>query len=470
MASRAAPDTILASVVGEDDFDSWKDAARALAVAGVDPARVVWRVDGGDGDLFAGAVLADTDAPAFSVPKAFVALAQSAILHSDPERFALLYRLLVLVRAAPQVMQDSANPLLRRIEGLAKAVRRDIHKMRAFVRFRMIEDEGGEHFIAWFEPEHHIVRANAGFFVRRFANMRWSILTPELSIHWDGETLTEGPGGTRADAPLEDAAEAQWKAYYAAIFNPARLKISAMLREMPKKYWRNMPETALVPGLIAGARARETAMIESNAIRPETGDWTAVRTEAMRCQRCPLFGPATQTVFGEGPLDAPLMLVGEQPGDQEDLAGRPFVGPAGQVLDQALEAAGIERGRTYITNAVKHFKFEQRGKRRLHAKPNNGEVDACRWWIDKELQIVRPNLVVALGATAARSLTGRAMAIGKSRGRPHALPGGGAELWITVHPSYLLRLPDAADAEAERARFVDDLRMVRERLGVVAER
>jgi uracil-DNA glycosylase len=470
MAALAQTDTILATVAAEDDFDSWKDAARGLAAAGVDPAQVVWQVGGGGGDLFAAAAPPPATATQFSVPKAFVSLGQSAILNSDPERFALLYRLLVLVRAAPQVMQDSANPLLRRIEGLAKAVRRDIHKMRAFVRFRAITDQRGEHFIAWFEPEHHIVRANAGFFVRRFANMRWSILTPALSIHWDGETLTEGPPASRENAPSEDAAEAQWKAYYAAIFNPARLKVGAMLKEMPKKYWKNMPETALVPELIAGARARETAMIAAQTPAPPSEDWTAIRAEAMRCKRCPLFGPATQTVFGEGPVDAQLMLVGEQPGDQEDLAGHPFVGPAGQVLDQALQAAGINRSRIYVTNAVKHFKFEQRGKRRLHSKPNGSEIEACRWWIDRELEIVQPKLVLALGATAARSLIGETMAIGKSRGRPHALAGGKAELWITVHPSYLLRLPDAVDADAERARFVEDLRMVRERLAEIGER
>jgi len=191
--------------------------------------------------------------------------------------------------------------------------------------------------------------------------------------------------------------------------------------------------------------------------------WNALREEAMGCTRCHLFKHATQTVFGEGSVDAAMMLVGEQPGDQEDLAGRPFVGPAGRILDEALAAAGIDRAKTYVTNAVKHFKFEQRGKRRLHSKPDAGEIEACRWWIDQERDIVKPKVTVALGATAARSLFGKVMTIGKERGRVLELPGGGVAI-ITVHPSYLLRIRDADDVAQERARFVDDLKLARKAL------
>ena len=163
-----------------------------------------------------------------------------------------------------------SGPLLDRIEKMAKEVRRDAHKMHAFVRFREVpEGDGQTRFVSWFEPEHHIVRSEAGFFVRRFANMRWSILTPDLSVHWDGERLTEGPGATRRDAPDGDPVEEVWKAYYASIFNPARVKVKAMTKEMPKKYWRNMPETALIGELIAGAQAREAEMIERSAAMPK---------------------------------------------------------------------------------------------------------------------------------------------------------------------------------------------------------
>jgi DNA polymerase len=309
--------------------------------------------------------------------------------------------------------------------------------------------------------------------VRRFAAMDWSILTPDLSAHWTGGALEFGPGATKADAPDGDPVEEAWKTYYASIFNPARLKVAAMKKEMPVRYWKNMPETALVGELIAGARQRELDMIEASrgsAEAPGAGGniaaaWAALRDEARGCTRCELHRCGTQTVFGEGPLDARILFVGEQPGDQEDLAGRPFVGPAGILFDRALGDAGIDRGATYVTNAVKHFKFERRGKRRIHQKPDAGEIEACRWWLDQERALVAPPLLVALGATAARSLFGKAVTISSMRGRPHILAGGG-EGWVTVHPSFLLRVRD--DREAEYARFVDDLRVVRDRAEALA--
>jgi uracil-DNA glycosylase family protein len=183
--------------------------------------------------------------------------------------------------------------------------------------------------------------------------------------------------------------------------------------------------------------------------------------EARGCTRCGLYKSATQTVFGEGPALAALMLVGEQPGDQEDLTGRPFVGPAGKVLDTALEAADIDRADIYITNAVKHFKNEPRGKRRLHKKPDTSEIDACRWWLENEFEVIRPRVVVALGATASRAVMGRAMSINANRGRLMALPGE-AQALITVHPSYLLRLREERDKRREFDLLVKDLRLAAE--------
>jgi len=459
LATRQAIRTV--RLAAPDDFEGWREAARALALVGAAPSEVLWEVAGAETDLF-GAPAPAPPAPAglFSVPRAFVALAEQVICHRDPERFALLYAMLVKLRERPDALDDKADPLVHRLEGMARAVRRDIHKMHAFLRFREVETEEGPRFVAWFEPDHHVLRAAAPFFVQRFATMHWSILTPELSVHWDGETLAEGPGASRADAPDGDPVEAVWKTYYASIFNPARVKVGAMLREMPKKYWKNMPETALVPALLKGAQARESAMAAASAVK--VGDnvgksWDAVRAEAMHCTRCDLYKCATQTVFGEGPLDARIVFVGEQPGDQEDLAGKPFVGPAGQLFDRALADAGVPRERTYVTNAVKHFKFERRGKRRIHEKPNGGEIAACRWWIQQELALIRPPLVVALGATAARSLFGKVVTISALRGKGHKLPDGG-EAWVTVHPSFLLRVRD--DREAEYERFVEDLRRI----------
>jgi DNA polymerase len=188
--------------------------------------------------------------------------------------------------------------------------------------------------------------------------------------------------------------------------------------------------------------------------------WQAVRAEAKGCTRCDLYQCGSQTVFGEGPLDARIMFVGEQPGDQEDLAGRPFVGPAGQLLDRALGEAGVDRSDAYVTNAVKHFKFERRGKRRIHQKPDGPEIIACRWWLEQERMLIGPLVLVALGATAARSVFERVVTIGSMRGRPHPLADGG-EAWVTVHPSFLLRVRD--DREAQYAKFVADLRQIGER-------
>ena len=462
----------VAELASEIDFDGWRKAARAFRLAGVEPgeARFVVAGAGGTGSLF--------DTPSvhpgegrgarndeFSVPRAFVDIAQEVILHRSEDRFDLMYRLLWRLRNEPHLMKVVTDPHVADALERVRNVSRASHKMKAFVRFRVLEEAGVETFVAWFEPAHRVLEKTAPFFMRRFTTMRWSILTPDGSCFWDGETMSLGPPADAADAPTEDAVEEFWKTYYASIFNPARVKVGAMLKEMPRKYWKNMPETALVPDLLATAQKRESGMIEKARTMPGNNSeaaWQALREEALSCTRCHLYKHATQTVFGEGPLDASIMFVGEQPGDQEDLAGHPFVGPAGQLFDRALAEAGIDRAQTYVTNAVKHFKFEPRGKRRIHAKPDAGEIEACRWWIEQEQALLRPKVTVALGATAARSLFGKVMTISRERGRPLRLPSDGGDAWITVHPSYLLRLPDEAARSSEYARFVEDLRRIGE--------
>jgi uracil-DNA glycosylase len=191
---------------------------------------------------------------------------------------------------------------------------------------------------------------------------------------------------------------------------------------------------------------------------PVVTSLSALRAAENECRRCPLYRNATQAVPGQGPRRAPMMLVGEQPGDKEDLAGLPFVGPAGRILDGALAEAGIDRKQVFVTNAVKHFKHEMRGKRRLHKRPNAYEIDRCRWWQDLERAIVRPAVIVALGATAARSVLGRPTTIGNVRGQALSLENG-TTAFITVHPSALLRIKDEADKRRQYRSFVDDLRL-----------
>lgn len=457
------------------DFAEWRSAARGLLAGGVAPDEVSWRGSEEGASLFGDAVAA---APVgqLSLPRELVEIAERVICHRDPEVPARLYRLVWRALHDRHLLARTTDAEVAWLRGADKAIRRDVHKMHAFVRFRRLGEEAGrESFAAWFEPSHRILRLTAPFFQRRFTGMDWAIVTPDARAIWQDEVLRYGAGGTRDEVPDGDVIEDQWRTYYGAIFNPARVKIDAMRAEMPKKYWKNLPEARDIAPLLAGAEARVERMRAAavSLANPLTDKWrTRVPPELAldddvktlgelaravdRCTRCPLYCDATQGVAGEGPKSATIMLVGEQPGDQEDLQGRPFVGPAGQVLNEALEEAGLDRGRLFLTNAVKHFKFEPRGKRRLHQNPTAGEIDICRWWLDKERAFVQPELIVTLGASALRGVTGKSASIKSMRGDAHELDGG-ARLIATIHPSFLLRLPDRERAAEERKAFVADL-------------
>ncbi|MEN3792740.1 UdgX family uracil-DNA binding protein [Fulvimarina sp. MAC3] len=480
------------------DFEGWRSAARAAFSNRVRPEDLTFTVDGEGAGLFSDPLPPfDPSGPQPTVPKAFLDYARKLICHAHEDRFVFAYRLLWRLQAEKRLLEIASDADVIRASEMEKAVRRDAHKMKAFLRFREVEgEEGKKHYVAWFEPFHHIVEATAPFFVRRFTGMTWTILTPERTAHWDCTDLSYLPGASRDMAPSGDDMENLWLTYYASIFNPARLKVKAMQAEMPKKYWANMPETALVKPLVAGAEAAQRRMIETAPTLPsfrhekmserrelEMGRERAdepmfdlsgeapsrgsnlpksiedARRAAASCQACPLWEPATQTVFGKGPQNAPVIFVGEQPGDQEDIAGEPFVGPAGKVFDEALLAAGVDRSQAYVTNAVKHFKFTPRGKRRIHAKPNSGEIKACRWWLDIERELVKPKLIVALGATAAHAVLGKTITIRDTRSRLIDLTET-TRFLVTVHPSYILRLPDAAAQEREREAFQADMGLV----------
>lgn len=473
----------------EVDFDGWRKAARALRTEGAPPEALVWTVER---DLFeenapiAAATATTATTATFTAPAAFVSLAQQVVLNRSPDRFALLYRILWRLEREPRLIDNPADPDMARARDMAKAVSRAAHKMKAFVRFRLVEGAERETYAAWFEPAHRVTEATAPFFARRFSNMDWTILTPDVCVAWDGERLMISEGADPADAPSEDAQEELWRTYYASIFNPARLNPRQMRQEMPKRYWRNLPEAALIPGLIEAAHDRAAAMVTTPPRPPSDrvlkaaqrhardaafGAGAANSLEAVQagisvCRRCDLWRDATQAVMGEGLPDAPLMFVGEQPGDHEDLAGRPFVGPAGQLFDKALTEAGVPRERLYVTNAVKHFKHELRGKRRLHQTPTQGEVTACRWWLDAERRLVRPRVTVMLGANAAFSVLGRAARVAEPRGRPLRLSDQSQGL-VTYHPAYLLRLPDASAQAAAYRLFVEDLRRAGQLSGVI---
>jgi uracil-DNA glycosylase family protein len=317
-----------------------------------------------------------------------------------------------------------------RLHAMVKAVHREEHDMYANIRFReRPEAAGAPRFVAWFEPAHEVLPQVAQHFVSRMGRVSWMIATPDASVLWDGETLHNTGPLMRSAAELDDAGEAQWLTYYRSIFNPARLNA-------------------------AGARRATSIPIASDKAQPD-GEQPSTLEE---CRRCDLWRHATQAVGGAGPKRARIMLVGEQPGDQEDLAGAPFVGPAGQLLDSVLDEAGLDRRKVYMTNAVKHFKWEPRGKRRMHKTPAQREIEACSYWLDKELEQVRPEVIVALGSTALKAVLGTPnITLKETLGKP--IRHGGRWVVTVYHPSYVLRVPGAESKALARAAMVDGLKL-----------
>lgn len=451
-------------------FEDWRTEARRLLMAAVPPTEVVFRDDSEQQGLFdqpPALLAAESKATVATVPRQFLDAARIVSCHCDHERFSLLYRLLWRVsHGEPQLLEWDADDDVRRLRLLQKAVRRDEHKMHAFVRFREVTMPTGPQYIAWHQPDHRIVQLAAPFFARRFPEMDWTILTPYQSVSWDREQLTFGPGVGRRDAPPADVLEDLWRSYYGAIFNPARIKLKAMKKEMPVRHWATLPETELIPQLLADAPRRVQEMIErqegfartATDFFPSEPSWEQLRQAAMRCEACDLCRHATQTVFGEGSLTAKLVLVGEQPGDVEDIQGRPFVGPAGELLNSALKEAGIPREEIYLTNTVKHFKFEPSGTKRLHKKPGAREVAACRPWVEAEIRTIAPRVVVCLGGTAAQGLIRRDFKIETQRGTYLSTPYCNATM-ATYHPSACLRAVNPDHRNNIYAHLVDDLRL-----------
>jgi uracil-DNA glycosylase len=456
------------------DEEAFRRVARSCLSQGIAPDQLMFTTEG-SGSLFDEATPGSS--PAILMPRRFLTLLKEVICHSADDRFPLLYRLMWRIhRGERHLLDNAADAEVQRATRYARAVERDVYRMHAFVRFSERTIEHGPVYVAWYEPQHRVLRRAAPFFVDRFSNMDWLIATPIGTAAWHDKTLSFGPPATPPAEANDAVLDEIWTTFYRVTFNPARVRVKAMMAQMPKRHWQTMPETAHIPSLVR-ASSGQVKQMEARApdLPPRYAEaatshlltepavpsqpWEALRHAAKTCALCPLHTTATQTVFGEGPLDASVVFVGEQPGDQEDLQGRPFVGPAGQLFDRALAQAGIDRSNVYVTNAVKHFKFVPRGKRRIHQKPGNIEVISCRTWLRRELEIIKPKLVVALGGTAALSLAGRAVAVTKMRGAIQ--DWNGQHVLVTVHPSYLLRLPDAAAAEAETKRFVEDLRQIK---------
>lgn len=487
----------------EPTLDSWRSEARELLRGRVTPEKVLFQDGSQTGSLFGESLTSvaepsvhynPKDLTELRMPRAFLELAELVACNREPERWSLLYEAIYRINMGEKaLLRVATEPLVRRLEGLAKEVSRDRHKMKAFVRFRKVgedEESGREQFVAWFEPTHHIVELTSSFFAKRFASFDWSILTPERCAHWNGREITFSPGVEASVAPKDDELEDYWRTYYASIFNPARLKLKAMQSEMPKKYWKNLPEAPLIAELTSSAANRAIEMVEqgpnlerghvsakvpAGAQHPDSDQVGLSPVEALSrieelsleqvdeaataCRHCPLYEAATRTVFGEGPPNARIMLIGEQPGDQEDISGRPFVGPAGKLLDRALLAAGLRREELYLTNTVKHFKFKPQGKRRLHARASKEEIHHCKPWVLAEILKVQPKVVITLGATAAQALIAPEFELLRQRGlQKNALSHLARTVIATVHPSFLLRLKEPFERDREFALLVADLR------------
>ncbi len=451
-----------------ESFQQWREQARRLLADGIAPQQVHWTSETEQPSLFDSDDHDVTPSAAATVPQKFLDLARQVACHRDAGRWELLYRTVWrLTHGEPHLLKVSTDDDVLVLMRMQHAVTRDVHKMKAFVRFRKVIVGGEENFVAWHRPDHRIVRLAAPFFSRRFKAMNWSILTPDESVRWDQSELHYGAGVPVSAAPDEDALEELWKTYYASIFNPARVKVAMMKREMPVRHWATLPEAQLIPELLQQAPGRVDRMTANSEGFAETAahympaevNLSSLAAAAKSCRACDLCDRATQVVFGEGPVDAGIVLIGEQPGDREDIEGRPFVGPSGQLLDQALAAAGIDRRDVYVTNTVKHFKYTQRGERRLHKKPDSREIFACRPWLEAELSVIKPAAVVCLGATPAQALFGRDFRISQSRGQIIATDWCPNTI-ATWHPAAVLRMPDTARRQQMLAQLSDDLRSV----------
>lgn len=447
------------------NFARWRELAREGIASRVRPEHMRWHEEL---ELFAQPLLLQASPASFSCPKEFFELARRVSLHRNLDKWDLLYRMLweIVCEQRRHLLQDAADPLTRKASVYAKQVGRDMHKMTAFVRFEKFREDP-EAFVAWYEPDHDILRATANFFVKRFGSMNWSILSPGGGLAWNQQELAWLEGPLQKPQNLNDPQEELWKTYFCSIFNPARLKVAMMKREMPVRYWKNLPEAELIPELIQGASKRMQDMIQASQVEvrerprdagalPMANDVETLREQIKTCAACDLCQTQRPAVPSAGPTKAKVMIVGEQPGDEEDKQGVPFVGPAGKLLRDMLKDVGIDESDIYFTNSVKHFRFVISGKRRLHKRPDVKHIKACRPWLEQETSLVKPNLIICMGATAIHGVLGYALNVKHAREDKTLRHACGAQVRVTYHPAAILRADDDRRQELLEA-MRDDL-------------
>lgn len=479
--------------VVDGGYAAWRERALRALAQGLSPAAVSWDDLGDrsgeqastqlslgmDAANVAASLGGSTGTLDVRISRELAALLRDAALHRSAQRWAFLYRVLWRWCHGDRAVASPADEDGARLYAMAKAVRRAQHDMIAYVRFQqrrpdMAGAEALPEYLAWYEPDHDVLAYAAGHFARRMGSTTWWIGTPNGTATWDGKTIhyAAAPDDRAAFRAGADAVEPLWTAYYRNIFNPARLNEQALHQHMPVRFWKGLPEAALIPGMIAEARNGARRVGQAATIGGMRGKQVAVDAERAQparamptsldqCRNCELWRHATQAVPGRGPATARIMVVGEQPGDHEDLSGEPFIGPAGQVLDDALRHAGVARDSVYLTNAVKHFKWFARGKRRMHKTPGQLEVDACAHWLDQELATVQPRVIVTLGATALGAVVREKVRLRDAMAAPLRL----GDTWIvaTWHPSYALRV-DGPDARASVEADIRDALALARRL------
>lgn len=411
------------------DFAGWRRQARRLLVRGVGPEQVSWQVSTQLAGLYAGSAEADStadDACAdIRVPRSFLPLAETVVCHRESGRFAVLYRVLWrLTHGEHDLLEMATDADIKFLDTLRKSVEGDRQRMITTVQFRRTPGSEREHYSAWFEPKHHILRHSCEYFRQRYSAIHWSIYTPEGCAHWNRSELVFGPPVVCAD--------------------PQDRQQSARRYAMDSGF--------PVPLSVISAQSGEHVNITS---------LDQLRRAARNCDRCPHACDATQLVFGQGDVDARIMLVGEQPGDIDDVRGRPFVGQTGKLLRSILQELRVDEDEVYFTHAVKHFKYTVRGRRRIPQFPTAHDIDHCRSWLLQEIALVKPRLVIALGATAAQAVLGYSVDIQQETGnwRSMSMPGNGRQFAFTVteDPATVLGANSVTESRRRRERLRQDI-------------
>ena len=444
-------------------FEEWRNNARILLENKVHFDSVIWETSS-TGSLFD--LIPDTTQQRNShikIPKEFIKDAEFVSVFNDNSTWSLLYRLLYRIAFEEKNLMN--NPLDNDVLDFhrrMKLVGRDLHKMHAFVRFKEINHNDEHIYMAWHRPDHRILKLAAPFFTDRFNGMNWVIFTAEESMSWIDNELNFGPGISKEDAQAYDETEELWKTYYASTFNPARLKVKMMKSELPVRHWATLPEAQLIDGLIKEApfmveRFIETQRTSAVASIPEDVSTLIDLREALpNCSACTICKNATNPVMGVGPQNAEIVFVGEQPGYEEDKVSSPFVGPAGKLLMELLHQANISREKVYLTNAVKAFKWKYQEEFKKHVNPSSFEISACRPWLKAELKIIKPRVLVCLGASASQSVFGKIMKVHESRGKVFQTSFSDYTI-ILPHPSAILRTQNLSEKTILYDQFLSDI-------------